>query len=454
MPIRIRRGLDLPITGAPDQSIDLGAEVKRVALLGRDYVGMKPTMLVQEGDQVKLGQPLFEDKKNPGVLFTSPGSGKVIEVNRGNKRVFQSVVVELEGDERESFESHGNSDLTRLDRSKVVDQLVSAGLWPALRRRPYSKTPSVEEVPFAIFVQAIDTHPLAAYPGLVIDENADFFRYGLQVLTCLTEGTVHVCTPPGLNVPGTAEDDAPVDRVQLQQFDGPHPAGLPGLHIHKLAAASEKRPAWYLDYQDTIAIGKLFATGELSVERVISLAGPQVTKPRLIKTRIGAAIGDLTANELATGENRIISGSVLDGYVADGPFAYLGRYHRHISVLREGRDRELLGWQMPGFNKFSVMPVYASASSADSRSFAMTTNKNGSDRAIIPIGVYEKVNAFDIEPTALLKALATGDTELAQALGATELDEEDLALLTFVDPGKHDFGPMLRQVLTTIEREG
>lgn len=454
MPIRIRRGLDLPISGSPDQVIDRGPDVKRVALMGRDYIGMGPTMLVQEGDFVQVGQPLFEDKKNPGVLFTSPGCGCVVSVARGEKRLFQAVVVELAGEESVKFQTYENTDLAKLDRSVVVELLAQSGLWPAIRRRPYSKTPLLSEVPYAIFVQAMDTRPLAAFPTLALDENPEFFRYGLQVLTRLTAGTVHVCSAPGLSIPGTSPDDAPIERVQLQQFEGPHPAGLAGTHIHKIAPASENRPAWYLNAQDVIAVGKLFVQGTLSVERIISLAGPQVIKPRVIRSRVGASIDDLTANELAAGENRVISGSVLEGKIATGPYTFLGRYDLQVSVLKEGRDRELLGWQMPGYNKFSVMPVYASAGSVDGRTFEMTTNKNGSDRAIIPIGVYEKVMPLDIEPAALLKALVMGDTEQAQLLGATELDEEDVALLTFVDPGKHDFGPVLRKVLTSIEREG
>ena len=453
MPIRIKRGLDLPISGVPDQEIDRGAEITRVALVGDDYVGMKPTMHVQVDDEVKLGQPLFEDKKNPGVQFTSPGAGKVVEVNRGDKRRFQSVVVELGGDAKVEFQSYENSDLSTLSREKVVDNLVTSGMWPVLRRRPYSKTPAIDETPHAIFVQAIDTRPLAAFPGLVLDENPSFFRYGLQVLTRLTEGTVYVCAAPGFKIPGTDVEDMPVEGVELAQFDGPHPAGLPGTHIHKLAAASENRPSWYLGYQDVIAIGKLFVNGELSVERVISLAGPQVTKPRLLRTRLGASIDELTANELATAENRVICGSVLHGREADGPYAYLGRYDLQISVLKEGRDREFLGWQKPGLDKFSVTKAFASAT-VEGKPFPLTTNRNGSDRAIIPIGVYEKVMPLDIEPTALVKALLTGDTEMARLLGATELDEEDLSLMTFVDPGKHNFGPILREVLTLIEREG
>ena len=361
MPIRIRRGLDLPLAGAPDQEIDRGADVTHVALIGSDYIGMKPTMLVEVGEDVHLGQAVFEDKKNPGVQFTAPGSGKVVEINRGDKRRFQSLVIELAGDDQIGFQSFENRDLTSLSRDDVVDQLVQSGLWTAIRRRPYSKTPGINENPFAIFVQAIDTRPLAPFPGLVIDEQPAMFRYGLQVLSRLTEGTVYVCSRPGFAVPGTDPNDVPVEGVQGVEFDGPHPAGLPGTHIHKVAAASENRPAWHLDYQDTIAIGSLFVTGKLTVERVISLAGPQVERPRLLRTRWGASIEQLTANELSPGDNRVISGSVLNGQIAAGPYSYLGRYDLQVSVLKEGRDREFLGWQKPGFDKFSATNTFASA---------------------------------------------------------------------------------------------
>ncbi len=454
MSIRIRRGLDLPIAGVPEQVIDRAVNVKRVALLGADYVGMKPTMLVKQGDTVKLGQPVFSDKKTAGVQYTSPASGVVAEVNRGAKRVFESIVIEVSGNDEVTFQSHGNADLSKLSRESVQKNLVDSGLWTAFRRRPYSKVPRLTEQPHAIFVQAIDTNPLAPLPSVIIAEGPGDFRYGLQVIKRLTEGVVHVCTAPGVSVPGGDAKDVPVEGVKVTAFDGPHPAGLPGTHIHFLSPASDSRPVWHINYQDVIAIGKLFTTGKLSVERVISLAGPQVNEPRLLRTRIGACVTDLISNELKEGENRVISGSVLRGHVAEGRFAYLGRFHNQVSVLKEGRERELLGWQMPGFNKFSVKPAYASSLSSDGNLFDLTTNLNGSHRAIVPIGMYEKVMPLDIEPTFLLRALATNDSEQAQLLGASELDEEDLALLTFVDIGKHDFAPMLRKVLTTIEKEG
>jgi len=451
MPIQIRRGLDVPIAGVPEQAISPAPAVSRVALLGGDYVGMKPTMLVKPGDRVKLGQALFEDKKTAGVLFTSPGAGEVVEVNRGDKRIFESVVIELKGDESESFSK--NDHIGAMGRDAVRDALVNSGLWTTLRRRPYGKTPSLAEEPFAIFVQAIDTNPLAPLPSLVIGQHPDDFRYGLQALTKLTNGTVHVSSAPGEAVPGGAKD-SPVDRVQVTAFDGPHPAGLPGTHIHFLAPASESRPVWHLNYQDVIAIGKLLARGELWIDRVISLGGPQVTKPRLLQTRIGASVDELTKGELVEAENRVISGSVLHGRIASGTEAYLGRFHQQISVLKEGRDREFMGWQKPGFDKFSITPAYASAMASDGQRYPMTTNTNGSKRAIVPTGTYEKVMPLDIEPTFLLRALVTGDTEQAQLLGALELAEEDLALCTFVDTGKHDFAPLLRQALHTIESEG
>lgn len=454
MPIRIRRGLDVPIAGVPDQTIDRGADPSHVALCGFDYVGMKPTMLVQEGDEVKLGQPLFTDKKTEGVQYTSPGCGKVVEVNRGEKRVFQSIVIELSGDDQVPLQSYSDGDLSALPRETVREALLESGLWTALRRRPYSKVPNPDEVPYAIFVQAIDTNPLAGYPELVIDEHQHDFRYGLKALKHLTDGKLHVCTAPGINTPGANPDESPEEGIERNEFDGPHPAGLPGTHIHFLAPVGERRAAWYLNYQDVIAIGKVLTTGRLWTERVVSLAGPQVSRPRLLRTRLGASLEDLCRGELAEGENRIIAGSVLHGREAVGPVAYLGRYHMQVSVLKEGRDREFLGWQKPGFDKFSVKRAFASALAADGRRFPMTTNRNGSYRAIMPIGSYEAVLPLDLEPTYLIRSLVTEDTDQAQLLGALELDEEDLALCTFVDPGKHDFGPYLRRVLTEIEREG
>lgn len=446
--IQIRKGLDVPISGAPEQRIEAGAAIETAALLAADYIGMKPTMAVQEGDRVRVGQLLFEDKKNPGVRFTSPACGVVQTIHRGAKRVFHGIVIQVDGAEVETFDVP-RGDVTALTRDQVRDGLLQSGLWTALRQRPYSKIPQPESVPHSIFVTAIDTSPLAANPAVVIAEHPHDFVRGLQILKPLTDGPVHLCTAAGMQIPG---GDAP--GVRQTSFDGPHPAGLPGTHIHFLDPVGPQKSVWYIGYQDVIAIGKLFATGQLWTERVVALAGPQVRRPRLLKTRLGASLVDLTGGELLDGESRIVSGSVLAGRKLGGVDAFLGRYHTQVSVLKEGREREFLGWQGPGFDKFSVKRVFATALAADGRRFPMTTNRNGSKRAIVPIGAYEEVMPLDILPTFLLRSLLCGDTDQAQGLGALELDEEDLALCTFVDPGKHEFGPVLRSCLHKIEIEG
>jgi Na+-transporting NADH:ubiquinone oxidoreductase subunit A len=444
--IRVRRGLDLPIQGKPEQRIEDGAAVRHVALVGDDYVGMKPTMAVNEGDSVALGQLLFEDKTTPGVRYTSPGAGKVVAVNRGAKRKFESVVIRLEGSDEKTFSSA--SDLGALTRSKVRETLVESGLWTAFRTRPFSRVPAPDAAPHSIFVTALDTRPLAGDPTVVLQGNEDDFERGLALLPHLTDGTVWLCRRPGAPIP-----TGQVERVEVEEFAGPHPAGLPGTHIHMLEPVSEKRTAWSVDYQDVLAMGRLFRTGRLSVERVVALGGPVVRRPRLLRTRLGASVEELVAHEGGADQPRWIAGSVLHGRTAEGPHAYLGRYHLQISGLGVQPTRPFLGWLGPGFSTYSRLPIFASAVVPGKR-FAFNTDAHGDPRAIVPIGVFEKVMPLDLVPTALLKSLMVGDAERAQELGCLELDEEDLALCAFVDPGKGDFGAALRRVLTNIEKEG
>lgn len=444
--IKIRKGLDLPISGSPQQTISDAPEVSEVAVLGPDYVGMKPTMLVREGDRVKLGQALFSDKKNEGVTFTAPGAGTVKAINRGDRRVLLSVVIELDGDEQEEYPSCASADLAQLERQQVVDTLVSSGLWTAFRTRPYSGVPAIDAVPNSIFVSAIDTNPLAADPAVVIGEQSDSFSDGLTVLTRLSATDVKLCVAPGAKLPGAS-------GVSVHEFAGPHPAGLPGTHVHFLDPVSANKQVWTLSYQDVIAIGQLFTTGRINVERVIALGGPQVKQPRLLRTRVGAKLSTIIDGDLQDGDNRVISGSVLSGRVAAGGLDYLGRYHNQISVISEGRERRFIQYLSPGVDQHSSLPIYLSNLNKGKR-FDMTSSTNGSERAMVPIGNYENVMPLDILPTQLLRALIVGDTQMAQALGCLELDEEDLALCTYVCVGKYEYGPILRDNLTRIEKEG
>jgi Na+-transporting NADH:ubiquinone oxidoreductase subunit A len=455
----IKKGLDLPISGKPVQEIETTPPAARVAWLAHDYPFMKPRMFAAVGDRVKRGQLLFEDRKTDGVRFTSPGAGTVVAINRGDRRVFQSMVIELSDGEREglpadddfmAFESYAKEDVSTLDADQVRALLVESGQWVALRTRPFSKVPGPTETCHSIFVTAMDTSPLTADPEVVMADRQDDFNRGLVALTKLTDGPVYLCCKPGSGLGG-----ADVDGVQVEHFQGKHPAGLAGTHIHTLDPVNRDMSVWYIGYQDVAAIGVLFATGRLDVRRVAALAGPVVKRPRLLATRLGAEIGPFVENGLDPGVNRVVSGSVLDGFTASGEvFGYLGRYANQVSCLAEGNERKFLGWLWPGFDRFSLSRAFGSALRGSSARYEFTTTTNGAHRAMVPIGLFEKVMPLDIMPTFLLRSLLMNDLERAEALGCLELDEEDLALCAFVSPGKENFGPALRRNLLEIWKEG
>lgn len=452
MLITIRKGLNLPIPGQPEQTIHLSASVRSVALIGLDYIDLKPTMMVSEGDRVKLGQPLFSDKKNPRVLFTAPGGGTVRAIHRGQRRMLQSVEIELDNHEEAiRFDAFNSDQLDTLPREQVIERLLTSGLWTALRSRPFSKIPHPDTTPEAIFVTAIDTQPLAVDPAVVINDRAEAFSAGMRVLARLTDGPLHVCTAPEAQLPAL---DA--NRCQISTFEGPHPAGLVGTHIHYLHPVSIDHMVWHLGYQDVIAMGHLFTHGEIDTSRVVALAGPVVKQPRLVRTRLGASLDQLVEGELDDLECRVIAGSVLSGRQALGWSSFLGRYHSQVSVLREARERPFLGWVDPRSKRFSLFNILLSALHRKNSQYQhdFSTSQNGSLRAMVPVGNYERVVPLDMLPTQLLRALVVGDTESAQQLGCLELDEEDLALCSYVCVGKYDYGPVLRKNLHQIEREG
>lgn len=444
--IQITKGLDLPISGQPLPQIDVGQPVRHVALLGRDYHDMKPTLLIKQGDRVKLGQPLFADKMHPQILYTAPAAGEVVAINRGDRRVLQSVVIAISGDDEITFNQTTPASLSWLSRDEIESGLLGSGLWTAFRTRPFSKVPAPQSEPAAIFVTAIDTNPLAADPIIAIEEKPQEFNAGLLILKKLTRGDIHLCHHPDVQI------DVP-DGIVSQQFSGCHPAGLVGTHIHFLEKVDQQRQVWHLGYQDVIAIGHFFLTGHIMTERLIALGGPQVKSPRLLRTRVGACLSELLEGELNAGSNRLISGSVLSGSHAINNVDYLGRYHNQVSVIHEDNRREFLGWMKPGLNSFSLKRVFAS-SFLSKRHFSMTSSTNGSLRAMVPTGAYEKVMPLKVKATWLLRSLLTEDTDLAQGLGCLELDEEDLALCSFVCSGKMDYGDCLRRTLQKIEKEG
>lgn len=455
----IKRGLTLPISGEPSADIVRGPTIASVAILGQDYPTMKPRLLVDEGDRVRRGQPLFEDRKSEGITFTAPGAGTVHAIHRGEKRKFLSLVIELSESERDgapteseqtTFSSHSGKSASSMNGEEVRALLAESGLWTAIRQRPFDRVPSPSDACSAVFVTATDSNPLAGSVASICKGKEAELLDGLTALTKLTEGPTFLCV-------GTDwEIDARKTGVQTEVFDGKHPSGLVGTHIHTLRPASRKHTVFHIGVQDAIALGHLIRTGQLSVERVVTVAGPAIREGKLLRSRVGASTADLAAGRIQSegGEVRLISGSVFHGAVAQSEeLGFLGRYSQQVTGLFEDRERVFFGWLMPGFDKFSTLRSHLS-SFLPTKKHAFTTTTHGGHRAMVPIGMFERVMPLDVMPTFLLRALVVGDVENAEALGCLELGEEDLGLCNFVAPGKEDFSKALRSVLTDIWQEG
>ncbi|WP_291730603.1 Na(+)-translocating NADH-quinone reductase subunit A [Leisingera sp. F5] len=442
----LRKGLDLPVTGAPEQTIHPGPAITSVAVLGPDYLGLKPRMLVQEGEEVQRGTPLFCHKDTEAAMMVAPMTGKVVAINRGARRVLESVVIAVSDaeDKGVDFSATGNADTAE----GLTEKLCAAGLWTSFRTRPYSKMPLPGSKPAAIFVTATDSEPLAADAAVIINDAAEAFETGLKALTLLTDGTTFLCQKAGDSIPGTD-----VAGVEAAAFSGPHPSGLAGTHIHFLHPVKGDDEVWTISYQDVIAIGRLLQTGHLDPSVVVALAGPAARSPRLVRTVAGASTDELTRGEIAAdGPVRVISGSILSGRQASGSFAYLGRFARQVAIIEEDRKQIPLGWIRPMGSKYAVQPVLGSALTR--KLFSLTSNLNGGRRAMVPTGTFEQLMPQDYLPTQLLRALLVMDTDTAQALGALELDEEDMGLVGFACPAKYEYGQALRDCLAKIEKEG
>lgn len=416
MRFAIKRGRDIRLPGAPAQVVREARQVSSVALTGNDYPELQPSFDVEVGDYVAAGQTLFVDRKRPQIAFVSPASGRVEVVTRGRRRTLDSVVVKIDGDTSKTFDPP-----SRTDDKTIRAFLLGSGMWPAFRCRPFERIPDPETVPQAIFVTAIDTSPLGADAAVIVKPMSELFQAGLDVIRHLTPGPIFVCQAPGSEL---AEAD---DRLKIVQFGGPHPAGLPGTHIHHLMPAGRDRHVWHIGYQDIAAIGHLFTTGTIWTKRIVSLAGSAVREPGLVRTYIGADLDDLVSGELHSGEATVLSGSPISGR----PSHFLGRYHTQVTALGQHQT-----WWKRALDG-PIAELFGSIQS----------------RPIIPISAYDAVMPLDILVVPLLRALAVGDADTAERLGCLELAEDDMALLTHICPTKADYGLLLRRVLDRIEKE-
>ena len=440
--VQIKKGLDIPIKGEATHTIIPGKRVKTVAILGDDYIGMKPTMLVNEGDSVVCGQLLFTDKKNEGIKFTAPGAGTIRAINRGEKRRFESLIIELAGDTSHRFLTDEQCASSTLTAQQIRETLIDSGLWTSFRTRPYGKVPAIDADPASLFITATESAPLSPPPEIIIDDDAENYQKGLAIVRQLLQCPIHYCTGSEELLPAEQHPE-----MEYTCFTGPHPSGLASTHIHFIDPVNEKKSVWHLGYQDIMSIGHLFSTGHLKTERIIAIAGPMAGKPSLIRTRVGASIADICREEVEDTNIRVISGSVLCGRVSN----YLGRYHNQISMIENSDGRSFFNWAIPGANRFSFRPIFISALFKN-RTFNLNSALWGGKRAIYPLGVYDEVMPLDIIATSLLKSMNNGDTDKSKDLGCLELIEEDLALCGFVCPGKNEFSHELRSILNSIER--
>ena len=446
--IKIKKGLDIKISGQAEKIYTKAPRAKTFAIKPSDWHGLTPKIIPKLCDPVKVGTPIFYDKYHPEIKFTSPVSGILLSINRGERRRIVEVVIEDDG--KDTPETFLQGDPADLKREQIVENLLNSGLWPVIRQRPYKVIARPEKPPKSIFISGFDTAPLAPdYDFLLKDKEADF-QWGVNVLKQLTAGKVYLNLDD--RYPGN-KTLASIKGVEINQFKGPHPSGNVGIQIHNLDPINKGEIVWTVNPQDVVAIGRLFKTGKYDPSIDVAITGSRVKKPTYIKTIRGTAVAPLLENNLKEGENRVISGNVLAGRQVDPEKGYLGSLHSHITVIPEGNYSELFGWILPGFKKLSVSRSFASTWLAPNRTFEVDTNYHGGERAFVMTGEYEKVFPMDIYPVQLLKSILVNDIDKMEQLGIYEVAEEDLALCEFVCTSKTPVTKILRDGLRSLRRE-
>ncbi len=444
--IKLKKGLDIPLKGKAERILIKPDMPELFAVKPSDFHGIRPKMLVHPDDPVKAGTPLFFDKYNPDVYFTSPVSGKIVEVNRGARRKILEVIIK-KGDTM-IYEEFGKADPLSLSSEEIVSRLLKSGLWPLLKQRPFGLIPKPEQRPRSVFISGFDTAPLAPDYDFVMKDSGDEFQAGINVLRQLTEGKVH------LNVCG----DYPLSSVyenatgvQLNYFSGPHPAGNPGVQIHHLDPIHKKGKVWHIAPQDVLILGRLFLNGVVDFSRTVALTGSEVLKPRYYKTVMGASVNTILKDNVKKAGLRYISGNVLSGkkIPSDG---FIGFFDSQVTVIPEGNYHRFMGWADPGLDRFSASRAFFSWL-MPSRKYVHDTNYNGGPRAYVMTGEYEKVLPMDIIAQQLIKAIIVEDIDKMENLGIYEVIEEDLALCEYVCTSKTEVQSILRSGIEMMIKE-
>ena len=447
--IRIHKGRDIPLDGAAEKKILPLALPDRVAIQPQDFPGLRLRLVVREQDDVLVGTPLLVDRTDPRIRVVSPVSGRVGGISRGERRAVRRVEILPDGEQRaEPFACLAAAGLASVPRALLIEQLLASGVWPCLRQRPFSRVADPEARPRAIFVQALNTEPLALDTELVLAGQEQRFQTGLEILRRLTDGPVHVyCSARATALTG-------LRGVEVYGLAGPHPAGNVSTAIQAIDPLKKGETLWYLEAQDVLRIAALFLDGRFSPERVVAVTGTGAAQRIYRRTVLGCPAADLAGGPIADGM-RTISGSVLRG-TDIGPEGYLCFYDSQLTILPAGGRRRVLGWLRPGARRFSLSAAFLSSwlPRRQGERVALDTGLQGSARAIVLNHLYDDYVALDVLPFFLLRAVLSGDLEEAERLGLLECDEEDFALCAFACPSKTDVGAIIRRGLDQLAAEG
>ena len=445
---KIKKGYNVPISGEAKKEIAALAHPAFVGVCPNEFPGLKPKLTVAEDDIVKVGTPLFYDKKATDVRFLSPASGRIASIKYGPRRVIEEIVIRTDAAyEYEEFKAYSESEIRGLDRSELKEALMKGGMWPLIRQRPFNKIADPEAQPKALFINCMDTAPLANDPAFSLKEKGAEFAMAADALKILCD-QVHVVT-------GTSSENDVFRKakgVSYHRFSGKHPAGLVGTHINKVSPINRGEVVWYLNARDAVLVGTFLKSGRFPIERVIAVAGPGAAEPGYFRTQLGIRIQDALLGPQPDKEERYISGNVLTG-AKKSKEGFLGYYDDLISAIPEGREQHFLGWMSPGAGKASYTRVFFSGF-LSGKKYDMNTNLNGGHRAIIQSGVYDRVVALDIYPEFLVKATIAEDIDQMERLGILECDPEDFALCTYVCPSKTEVSQIIAKGLELMEKEG
>jgi len=443
---KLNKGYDIPLQGSAERRVENSPKTTAIAVQPIDFPGMRPGMKVDNGDTVKRGTVLFVDKQRPEISFRSPAAGTVREVVRGDRRAIQRVIIDVSADTSESFTSFSKTQVADFTADKAKGILLASGLWSALRQRPFNKIADFTKTPKAIYISAVDTAPLQAETDMLLDGRVQDFQLGIDFLSKLTEGKIHLSTSSS-----TESFFSKITGVEAHQFSGPHPAGNVGVQIHHIDRLLAGDMVWYISPRHIAQIGSFLSKGEYPGSKVVALTGSELINRHYAKATEGALVSDLVNTPIARGKQRVISGNVLTGKQtkADG---FVGFYDDMITVIPEVAGRRFMGWVQLGLNSNSFWRLFLSKFTPK-RKLAVTTDMNGEERAFVSTGEYEKVVPMDVLPVHLCKAILVEDIELMEQLGIYEVSAEDLALCSYICPSKIEFGDIIEKGILAMEKE-